>query len=239
MVKDCWGKCQHCGKYGHKYHLCRNRKTDEDTESAKRAKEGKNGKGKGKKKKGKKEDAKRAVELIENLTLDSPANSSDEETSEDNSGDPSPRIGHVKRAYDQNPSARRAARAMQFIDSISDLKVISTLDRSKLASKVKRVKTVQGQSHSEGQVSNSTSFRNARDEVFLFDSGAGVNIIGENIAIDNKIKVYKLQQKRQIAEASGNLLNIIGSCEIFVKIPFIKTIKRLECLVLHGNYVDR
>ena len=67
-------------------------------------------------------------------------------------------------------------------------------------------------------MSNSTSFRNARDEVFLFDSGAGVNIIGENIAIDNQIKVYKLQQKRQIAEASGNLLNIIGSCEIFVKI---------------------
>ena len=105
---------------------------------------------------------------------------------------------------------------MEFVDSISDLKVIQTLDRSHLASKVKRAKTAQGQSHSEGQVSNSTSFRNARDEVFLFDSGAGVNIIGENIAIDNKIKVYKLQQKRQIAEASGNLLNIIGSCEIFV-----------------------
>ena len=75
--------------------------------------------------------------------------------------------------------------------------------------------------------------------MFLFDSGAGVNIIGENIAIDNQIKVYKLQQKRQIAEASGNLLNIIGSCEIFVKIPFIKTIKRLECLVLRGKNIDR
>ena len=43
----------------------------------------------------------------------------------------------------------------------------------------------------------------------------------------------------QIIEASGNLLNIIGSCDIFVKIPFIKTIKRLECLVLRGNFVDR
>ena len=65
-----------------------------------------------------------------------------------------------------------------------------------------------------------------------------MNIIGETIAIDNKIKVYKLQQKRLISEASSNLLNIIGSCEIFVKIPFIKTIKRLECLVLHDNYVE-
>ena len=88
-------------------------------------------------------------------------------------------------------------------------------------------------------MSNSTSFRNAREEVFLFDSGAGVNIIGETIAIDNRIKVYKLQQKRQIVEASGNLLDIIGSCEIFVKIPFLKTIKKLECLVLRGNNVDR
>ena len=128
---------------------------------------------------------------------------------------------------------------MEFVDSISDQKVIQTLDRSHLASKVKRAKTAQGQSHTEGQISNSTSFRNAKDETFLLDSGAGVNIIGENIATDNNIKVYKLQQKRLITEASGNLLNIIGSCDIFVKIPFIKTIKRLECLVLHGNFVDR
>ena len=58
VVKDCWGKCQHCGKYGHKSHLCRNKKTDEEIESAKRAKEGKNGEGKDKKKKKKKEDEK-------------------------------------------------------------------------------------------------------------------------------------------------------------------------------------
>ena len=75
--------------------------------------------------------------------------------------------------------------------------------------------------------------------MFLLDSGAGVNIISEDIAIESNIKVYKLKQKRLITEASGNLLNIIGSCDIFVKIPFIKTIKRLECLVLRGNSVDR
>ena len=75
--------------------------------------------------------------------------------------------------------------------------------------------------------------------MFLLDSGAGVNIIGEDIAIDSNIKVHKLKQKRLVTEASGNLLNIIGSCEIFVKIPFIKTVKTLECLVLRGNNVDR
>ena len=81
-----------------------------------------------------------------------------------------------------------------------------------------KVKTIQqGQSHCEGAVSNSTSFRNARDEVFL----------------------YKLQKPCQIVEASSNLLDIIGSCEIFVKIPFLKKIKKLECLVQCCNDVDR
>ena len=46
--------------------------------------------------------------------------------------------------------------------------------------------------------------------MFLQDSGAGVNIIGEDIANDLKVKVYKLKQKRYVTEASGNLLNIVG-----------------------------
>ena len=68
-------------------------------------------------------------------------------------------------------------------------------------------------------MSNSIDFRDTRSEVFLFDMGAGVSIIGEAIAIDNNIKVYKLRTPRQIVEASGNALDIIGSCEIFCKIP--------------------
>ena len=108
LSKDCWGKCKHCGRYGHQSHLCRNKKSEEDTETAKKASEGnKKGKGKGKKKKGKKEEAKRVAELIETLRLDSPANSSDEETSENS--DASPQISQVRRVQDQNPSSRRAA----------------------------------------------------------------------------------------------------------------------------------
>lgn len=128
---------------------------------------------------------------------------------------------------------------MEFADSISDQKVIQTLNRSHFLAKVKRAKTAQGQSHTEAQISNSTVFRNANDEMFLLDSGVGVNIFGEDIAIDYNIKMHILKQKRLVTEASGNLLNIIGSCEIFVKIPFIKTVKTLECLVLRGNNVDR
>ena len=113
-------------------------------------------------------------------------------TSDDNSGDPAPRFGRV---YDQNPSARRAKRAMEFIGSCSDLKVKTALDKSKLATKMTKVKTVQqGQSHCEGAVSNSTDFRDTRDEVFLFETGAEVSIIGEAFATDNKIKVYKVKK---------------------------------------------
>ena len=84
MSQDCWGKCKFC-----KSNLCRY-KPQEDTEPAKKASEGnKKGKAKGKKKRGKKEEAKRVAELIETLRLDSPANSSDEETSEDSEVSPS------------------------------------------------------------------------------------------------------------------------------------------------------
>ena len=180
------------------------------------------GKTERKEKEGKERGSKKSCRTDRNCET---GNSSEAETS-DNS-DASPSIQNVRRIQEQNPSSRRAARLMEFADSISDQKVIQTINRTHLAAKVKRAKTAQGQSHTEGKISNSTGFRNSKDEMFLLDLGAGINIIGEDIAIDSKIKVYKLKQKCYITEASGNLLNIIGSCEIFVKIPFIKTIKIL------------
>ena len=87
-------------------------------------------------------------------------------------------------------------------------------------------------------MSNCTDLRDSRCETFLFDTGAGVSIIGEAIAKDNRIQVFKLKTPRKIVEASGNELDIIGSCEIFCKIPIINSIKKLKCLVLRGNHVD-
>ena len=82
-------------------------------------------------------------------------------------------------------------------------------------------------------------FRNSSSEIFLLDSGAEVNLISEAIANNLKVKIYKLKQKHYVTEASGNMLNIIGSVEIFVQIPFVKSTKKLECLVLRGASVDR
>ena len=124
---------------------------------------------------------------------------------------------------------------------ISDKKVIDSLNRTKMASiiKIKKAKTAKGMSYTDGKVSNCTDFRNSRKERLLLDSGAQVNIVGEAIANDAKVKIFKLQKERFVTEASGNLLNIIGVCELFIKLPFVKSTKKVECLVLRGSAVDR
>ena len=94
-------------------------------------------------------------------------------------------------------------------------------------------------SQTEGKISNNMDFRNSSSEIFLLDSGAKVNLISEDIANNLKVKIYKLKQKCFVTEASGNMLNIIGSVEIYVQIPFVKSTKKLECLVLRGASVDR
>ena len=55
----------------------------------------------------------------------------------------------------------------------------------------------------------------------------------------SNILVYKLKEERIVTEASGNKLDIIGVCDIFIKLPCIKTQKKLKCLVLRGSHVDR
>ena len=68
-------------------------------------------------------------------------------------------------------------------------------------------------SYTEADVSKNMDFRDSRTEMLLLDSGAMVNIVGEEIVKDTKVKVYKLKEERVVTEASGNLLNIIGVCE--------------------------
>ena len=172
--------------------------------------------------------------MVEALSLHSPV-SSDEETSSSSEDDNSPQRQDVRRVQEhQIPLSRREARANEYASLITDQKVIDTLNRTHLASKVKRAKTAKGMSQTEGKISNNMDFRNSSSEIFLLDSGAEVNLISEDIANNLKVKIYKLKQKRFVTEASGNMLNIIGSVEIYVQIPFVKSTKRLECLVLRG-----
>ena len=45
--------------------------------------------------------------------------------------------------------------------------------------------------------------------------------------------------KSKIIEASGGQLDIVGETEMFVKLKVIGKVKRMKCLVLRGNQVDR
>ena len=66
-----------------------------------------------------------------------------------------------------------------------------------------------------------------------------MNIVGEDIIKDIGVKVYKLKEERIVTKASGNKLEIISVCDIFIKLSCIKSPKKLQCLVLRGSHVDR
>ena len=114
-----------------------------------------------------------------------------------------------------NHNSRRGSRSTSYaeITEISDDEVINALNRTKIAAiNIKKTKNSKGMSRSDGIVSKSLDFRNAKVETLLLDSGAEVNIVGEEIVKDTKVKVTKLRHERFVTEASGNRLNIIGIC---------------------------
>ena len=72
-----------------------------------------------------------------------------------------------------------------------------------------------------GQLSKTLDFRKALTEVFLLNTGASVSIIGQQVARDNQLHVTKLAIPRNIVEASGAPLDIIGESDFYVKLPVL------------------
>ena len=79
----------------------------------------------------------------------------------------------------------------------------------------------------QGLISRNTDFRDAKSENFLFDSGASVSIMGEIMARENKLTIRRLSKPRNVHEASGAKLDIIGTADMFVKIRAIGKTKKL------------
>ena len=96
-----------------------------------------------------------------------------------------------------------------------------------------------GNSYVQQAISKDSDFRKQKIETLLLDTGAGVNLAGEDIIKDSGVKIYKLKHERKVTEASGNQLDIIGVCELFVKLDCVKKVKKISCLVLRGRHVDR
>merc|ERR1712208_142769 len=181
---------------------------------------------------------KELTEMVEALNVNSP-DISESESSESDSNT----IQSVNRVQVKSPQANRNSRqdkrSTSYAEITSDNKVINALNRTKIASINVKKTNSKGMSHADGLVSNSLDFRSAWMERLLLDSGAQVNIVGEAIAKDAKVKIIKLKQERFVTEASGNRLNIIGVCIFYIKLPCLNNPKKLECLVLRGKSVDR
>merc|ERR1712082_112024 len=166
LAPECWGRCSHCKRFGHKSEVCRLKPQIPATEPVVKKNEGTRRKSKNKKKKAK--TIKELTELVETLKLNSP-NISEYESSESDSNI----TQSINRVQVKSPQAdrnsRRDRRSTTYT-GISDHKVINTLNRTKIATinKVKKTKS-KGMSHADGLVSNTLNFRSVRTERLLLD----------------------------------------------------------------------
>ena len=118
--------------------------------------------------------------------------------------------------------------------------VMGDLSEKDIISAIQKIKSAKENDNSaQGLISRSTDFRKANAERFLFDSGASVSIMGETMAQENKLTIKKLSKPKNVHEASGAKLDIIGTADMFVKIAAVGKTKQLRCLILRGSSVDR
>ena len=101
----------------------------------------------------------------------------------------------------------------EFTDGYTDLEVGNVIEFIKTAKET--------DNHVQGLVSKNTDFRSSQSATFLFDMGAKVSIIGLQVAKDNGLTINKLKTPGNIVEASGGKLDIVGSCELFVKLTVL------------------
>ena len=59
------------------------------------------------------------------------------------------------------------------------------------------------------------------------------------MARENNITIRRLAKPRNVHEASGAKLNIIGTCDMYVKLKVIGKTKQLRFLILRGSSVAR
>merc|ERR1711891_140605 len=118
--------------------------------------------------------------------------------------------------------------------------VIGDATLEDISAAIKNIKKAKENDNSTmGMISKTTDFRKAKTERLLMDSGAQVCIMGETMALENKLEIKSLKKPKNVHEASGRRLDIIGTADMWVKIGAVRTMKRLRCLILRGSGVDR
>jgi len=132
---------------------------------------------------------------------------------------------------EEEDTSEEVKRVREVIGDASNKDIISIIER------IKRAR--ENDNSTIGTISKSTDFRKAKREKCLMDSGAQVCIMGEEMAMEHKLEIKSLTKTRNVHEASGRRLDIIGTTDMWIKIAAIKTMKKLRCLILRGSGVDR
>ena len=89
-----------------------------------------------------------------------------------------------------------------YVNNYSDTEVKEAIDFIKAAKETKN--------STQGLLSKTVYFRSSQEENFLFDTGATVSIIGEETAKSNILVINRIDEPRNIVEASGAKLDIIS-----------------------------
>ena len=139
--------------------------------------------------------------------------------------------GEILEESSEEETSEEVKRVREVIGDASNKDIISIIQR------IKRAR--ENDNSTVGMISKSTDFRHAREEKFLMDSGAQVCIMGELMAKENRLEIKSLTKPRNVHEASGRRLDIIGTADMWVKIAAINKMKKLRCLILRGSGVDR
>ena len=138
---------------------------------------------------------------------------------------PNPLVVTSPHLRDQNVNSLEGETS-GFVRRINTAELTDEHTDSEVGKVVNSIKAAKAsENHVQGQISKDVDFRKALTEIFLFDEGVTVSIIGQQVAIDNHLSVNKLDTPQNIVEASGSRLDIIGKCEFFVKLPVLEEIE--------------
>merc|ERR1712208_26868 len=121
--------------------------------------------------------------------------------------------GNIQKLANQLKGVKEVMRVKEGIGDATNQDIISAIGIIKTARET--------DNSAQGLISRSTNFREAKAENFLFDSGASVSIMGEIMARENKLTIIRLTKPKNVHEASGAKLDIIGTADMFVKIEAI------------------
>merc|ERR1712215_611434 len=165
LKADCWGKCAWCGRYGHKTDLCRDKVTETQKQTTKKAQDKKNKK----KEKGKKKVKTQAKKIqqyqqrIEDLRNELPESSDDEVDTSEESSDPDDEPTSRVRKVQSAKESRRESRVLAYAENITDNEVIESIK----SAKIKKVQDNSGSSHVNAIISKDSAFPSEKMETLL------------------------------------------------------------------------